>query len=503
MERIGARQLLEWVVDTGTFESWDQPPGAPPAAFATDAYHQALTAAERRTGLDESVLTGCGQIRGRRVALIVSEFDFLAGSMGVQASERLTAAVERATAERLPLLASPTSGGTRMQEGTVAFLQMVKMTQALVQHKHAGLPYLVYLRHPTTGGVMASFGSLGHITVAQPGALLGFLGPRVYKSLYGDDFPPGIQVAENLYARGILDAVLPPQALAEAVERALRVLSAPRTNLQRLSEPEPWVPDDQPAWDSIVMSRRPERPGVRTLLRMAARDVVTLNGTGQGEADPGMLLALARFGDVACIVSGQCRRGQTVESPMGPAGIREARRGIRMARELNLPLVSFIDTPGAALSADAENGGIAGEIARSIADMVDLSAPTVSVLLGQGTGGGALALVPADRVVAAQHSWLAPLPPEGASAIVHRSTDRAAEMASAQHVRSADLLADGIVDRIVPEHPDAADEPEAFCARMGHALQYELAELSHLGTEERLRLRRLRIRALGLASGAV
>jgi len=150
---------------------------------------------------------------------------------------------------------------------------------------------------------------------------------------------------------------------------------------------------------------------------------------------------------------------------------------MRLAAELHLPLLTVIDTPGAALSVEAEEGGLAGEIARSLADLVTLQAPTLSLMLGQGTGGGALALLPADRVVAAQHAWLSPLPPEGASAIVHRDTDHAPEMARAQRVRSLDLKAAGIVDVVVPELPDAADEPEEFCRRVGDVLRHELAWL--------------------------
>ncbi len=498
MSRIPARVLLDHVVDPGTFVSWDEPPLPPLPDFATERYAQDLATARERTGLDESVLTGEALIRGWRVALLVSEFDFLAGSMGVAAAERLTRAVERATAQRMPLLASPTSGGTRMQEGTVAFMQMVKMTQAINAHKSAGLPYLVYLRHPTTGGVMASFGSLGHLTVAEPGALLGFLGPRVYEALYGEKFPDGVQVAENLQRRGIVDAVLTPAELAEAVDRGLRVLMAPRTGLPDIDPPEQVPPSGLPAWESILITRRPDRPGVRELLRYAAQDVVAMSGTGQGESDPGMLLALARFGAAPCIVLGQCRHGQRVDQPMGPGALRVARRGIRVARELDLPLVSVIDTPGAALSAAAENGGIAGEIARTLADLTDLRAPTVSVLLGQGTGGGALALVPADRVLAAQHAWLSPLPPEGASVIVHRDTSHAPEMAQAQHVRAAELVGNGIVHRLIAEHDDAADEPEAFCRRVGRAIQWELTDLLRLTPDDRLAARHRHFRVMGL-----
>src|SRR3978361_2295662 len=182
-------------------------------------YPSELAAAEAATGLDESVITGEGRVFGRRVAVVACEFDFLAGGLGVAAAERITVAVQRATAERLPLLASPSSGGTRMQEGTVAFLQMVKISAAVTLHKQAHLPYLVYLRNPTTGGVFASWGSLGHITVAEPGALIGFLGPRVYQHLYGQPFPEGVQTAENLQRYGVIDAVIPLASLRGTLDR--------------------------------------------------------------------------------------------------------------------------------------------------------------------------------------------------------------------------------------------------------------------------------------------
>ena len=197
-------------------------------------------------------------------------------------------AVERATRERLPLFAGPTSGGTRMQEGTVAFLQMVKISAAVAAHKAAGLPYVVYLRHPTTGGVFASWGSLGHVTAAEPGALIGFLGPRVYEALYGDPFPPGVQIAENLAARGLVDAVVSAEQLRTVASTRWRVLAAPR---RRRRLPVPHAPAEElrdvPAWESIQRSRRPERPGVRALLKVAANTVTPLQGTGEGETIPG------------------------------------------------------------------------------------------------------------------------------------------------------------------------------------------------------------------------
>lgn len=479
--RISALDLISHALDEGSWRSWDTPPDR---TGISAAYAAELTEAEEKSGVDESVITGEGLMRGRRVAIMASEFRFLAGSVGRAAADRLVRAIERATAEGLPLVAAPCSGGTRMQEGTPAFVQMVRISAAIAAHRAAGLPYLVYQRHPTTGGVTASWGSLGHITAAEPGALVGFLGPRVYEALYDQPFPEGVQTAENLRDRGIIDAVVPPEEMAELTHRVLTILMAPGEGVPVSPDPEDQPVPDVDAWDCITRSRRPERPGVRELLEHAASDVVRLNGTGQGETDPGLLFALARFGDAPCVLIAQDRAGQTAEHPLGPEALREARRGMRLAAELGLPFVTVIDTPGAALSAEAENGNLAGEIAHCLADLVSLEAPTLCLMLGQGNGGGALALLPADRVVAAQHAWLSPLPPEGASAIVHRDLDHAPDMARAQQVRAIDLHEHGIVDRIVAELPDAADEAEAFCQRVGAVLQHELSALLAAGPGE-------------------
>ncbi len=490
MSRISALALRNALLDDESFISWDDPP----LQVATSpAYRRELDGAAARTGLDEAVLTGEGRVCGRRVALVACEFDFLAGSIGVAAAERIIAAVYRATAEGLPLLASPSSGGTRMQEGTVAFLQMVKIAAAVELHKKAHLPYLVYLRHPTTGGVFASWGSLGHVTTAEPGALIGFLGPRVYEHLYGEPFPSGVQTAENLQRHGVVDAVVPLAVLRSTLDRALRVICDPPGQPPALPAGEP-LPDI-PAWESVEASRRPDRPGIGHLLRHGATDRVLLSGTGAGEAAAATLLALARFGGQPAVVVGQQRAAGGL---VGPAALREARRGMALAAGLQLPLVLVIDTAGPALSTEAEQGGLAGEIAHCLAELVTLDTPTVSVLLGQGSGGPALAMVPADRVLAALHGWLAPLPPEGASAIVYRDVEHAPQLAAAQGIRSADLLSRGIVDAIVPEHPDAADEPKAFTCRLAASIANELHLLRAAPAEKRLAARLQRYRRIGL-----
>jgi acyl-CoA carboxylase subunit beta len=458
--RLDARGLIGLVLDDGTFAGWDSPVDT---SGLDEAYVEQLAGARARSGADEAVVTGSGRIRGHDVAVIVGEFGFLGGSIGRATAHRIVAAVTRATRERLPLLVATSSGGTRMQEGTPAFVEMVAISRAVVAHKSAGLPYLVYLRNPTTGGVFASWGSLGHVTVAEPGALIGFLGPRVYEALHGAAFPEGVQVAENLVDKGIVDAVVAPEDLAAVASRVLRLLTAERHPGSCAAQRREAAPQRRTStWDSVLLTRRADRPGVRDLLARGADDVLPLSGTGDGERDAGLLLALTSFDGHACVLVGQDRRNQSPAHSMGPAALREARRGMRLAQELGLPLITVIDTPGADLSPRAEERALAGEIARCLADMSQLTVPTVAVLLGQGCGGGALALLPARRVIAAEHAWLSPLPPEGASAIVHHDTDHAPLVAERQRIGAFDLLDDGIVHTVVPEEPAAHEDPRAF-----------------------------------------
>lgn len=473
MARLTARDLLDLVLDD--FESWDTPPRR---AGISDAYAAELRAAEAKSGVDESVLTGAGTLAGHRVAVLVSEFGFLAGSIGRDAADRLVSAVQRATRERLPLVAAPASGGTRMQEGTPAFVQMVRIGQALAAHKDAGLPYLVYLRHPTTGGVMATWGSLGHVTIAEPRALLGFLGPRVVELVTGEALPDDVQRSENLRFQGIIDGVVLPSDLREIAATTLDILGTRATPMPDIDADPLERPD---AWDAITRTRSPGRPGARELLAQASR-LVPLNGTSRGGRDRGISLSLATFGDSPCVVVAQDRAAQA-KQPFGPEGLRVAQRGFTLAEQLGLPVVTVIDTRGAALTADAENGAIAGEIARTLGGLLATQAPTLCVMLGEGNGGGALALLPADRVLAAQHAWLTPLPPEGASAIVYGDTTHAPDMARAQQVTAFDLRDVGVVDRIVSERPDAAQEPDAFCARLAAVIEHELGTLA-AGTPE-------------------
>lgn len=263
------------------------------------------------------------------------------------------------------------------------------------------------------------------------------------------------------------------------------MLTAITAEPRRAPRPDPATTAAGPAWESVLRTRRAGRPGAADLIRLAATDVTSLHQAG-------LILALARIGGYPCVLIAQDRRGP----PPGPGALRQARRGARLAAGLRLPLVCVIDTPGAELSARAEEDGVAGEIAHCLADLTTLPVPTVSLLLGQGAGGAALALLPADRVLAAQHAWLAPLAPEGASAIVYRDTGHAPELAARQGIRSADLAADGIIDQVIPETPA---DPGRFCRDLGHALHQALEDLANQGDDTRLARRQRRYRRLGIS----
>lgn len=469
MPRTSTADLLTTLLDPDSWRSWNAPPTDP---TGDPVYLAQLSDVRAATGLDESVTTGSGRIGDQPVAVVAGDFEFLAGSVGMAAAGRIIAAVERATGLGLPILGLPASGGTRLQEGTPAFLEMAGIAAALRRHTDSGLPYLVYLRHPTTGGVFASWGSLGDITFGEPGALTGFLGPRVYEGLYGHEFPPDVQTSEGLAAAGVIDGVASPGRFRAIAAECVTIWGARPgaeaplgweapgpavTHLPSARAPEHHEPGaDADSWTAISATRGPGRAGARDLL--AALDAtVELSGTGAGEVAAATVLALGRLGGQGFVIVAQDRVAQQhlaegdPTAGIGPADLRVARRGMRLAERWGLPFVTVVDTQGAELSAAAEWGALGGEIARCLADLSDLRVPTLSILLGGGAGGGALALLPADRVIAASDSWVTPLPVEGASLIRFRTTDRAAELAAGQQIRAANLAGVGAVDRIVAE----------------------------------------------------
>ena len=500
-----AAERVALVTDDGSFEEWDADVASDdPLCFSdTKPYRERLAEAQRTTGLAEAVLTGQAALDGRPFAVVAGEFGFLGGSIGVATAERVARTFERALAERLPLVALPASGGSRMQEGTLAVIGMAKLADAAGRLRAAGLPYVVCLTNPTMGGVLASWGSLGTVTFALPDATVGFAGPRVVELLTGRALPSRVQRSETLLAQGLIDDVVPASELRSGVARVLAVAAGCEEDgagSPVSSAPAAPLAADRDAWASIQHGRDRRRPGAGALLDAIAVDVTVLRGARDGHPDdPACFAALARVAGFPAVVIAQRRRGDGTPAVMNPAGYRKARRAMALAAELRLPLVTVVDTPGAELSEDAERGGLAGQIAGCLADMAALPVPTVAILLGEGGSGGALALLNADRVLVAEHASLGVIAPEGASAILYRDVEHAAELAATQGGASWQLLDAGIADTLIPEPRPAHEEPDAFLARIDAALSATLADITAADPAARLAARHRRWRNVGLS----
>lgn len=492
VSRIGVSALIDELVDDGTFVEWtpDELGVEIDAVEQPDTYGAELASARLSTGRAESVVVGLGQVAGNDTVLILGDFDFLAGSVGRAACALVIAAFERAGDLALPVFASPSSGGTRMQEGTAAFVLMADVAACVQRFRETGNSLTVWLRNPTTGGVMATWGSLGTFTFGEPGALTGFLGPRVYQELTGEPFPQNVQTSENLAAHGVIDGVVPLTQLRKTVTNILDVVgtsadeTAPNTrsndarSIGTASTPDPW--------ECVERTRLPARPTSADLLDANLSQQTQLSGTTKGERSEAVTISLGLWHGIPVVVAAQDRAAQARGAHLNPAALRTARRAMKLASELDVPFVSVVDTAGAELSASAEESALAGEIARCLADLTTLQVPTVSVLLGMGCGGGALAMLPADKVISLEFGWVSPLPLEGASIIRFRTPDRAAEMARSQEVAAWQLARRGIVDTVVSEAHDLPGQEVGVMARLGDVVADELAQLC--ATEQSLRL---------------
>jgi acetyl-CoA carboxylase carboxyl transferase subunit beta len=390
---------------------------------------------------EESVVTG----RTAAYAFVEGQFDVLGGSMGAAHGERVVRAYRRAIDERLPMVAFTASGGARMQEGMVSLIQMARTASAARAHAGAGLLSLAIHRQPTTGGVFASYGSLADIRAAWPGATVGFAGPRVVELATGETLGPDSHTAESAHRAGLVDALVGPDDEAAWIDAALglRDLPPPSPFCAGFS---PQVGDNpaQNAWAVVQRARAEDRPTGTDVAWMVSTSWVELRG-----ADPVVRAALATVGGRRVVVVAHDRRAGAGRP--GPAGMGLAQRAIALAGRLGLPLVTFIDTPGAEPGAAAEAAGIAGEIARTFAAMAELPTRSVAICVGEGGSGGALAFGHADRLLLLENAIFSVIGPEGAAAILERDVDKAPQVAERLKLTAPDLLGLGIIDGVVTE----------------------------------------------------
>jgi acetyl-CoA carboxylase carboxyl transferase subunit beta len=410
----------------------------------------------RRVPPGDSVVTGRAVADGARYVVIAGRFDVLGGSMGAVHGERVVRAYRRAALERLPVVVLASSGGARLQEGMVALAQLARTAAAARAHARAGLLSVAVLRAPSTGGVLASYASLTDLRAAQPGATIGFAGPRVVEVVTGAPLPASSHTGESAYAAGLVDALVPPDEQAAWIEAALGVRDR-RLPLRPAPPDSGAVSAGDGAWLEVQRARAPGRP---TGLDHAARlcdSWIELRGT-----DPTVRAGLARIGPERVVVVANDRRAGTGRP--GPAAYRLARRALALASRLKLPFLSLVDMPGAEPGDRAEADGVAGEIAETFAALAEAPVTTVAVCVGEGGSGGALALAAADRLLMLEHAVFSVIAPEGAAAILARDPSQAPQYAARLRLTAADLVGLGVVDAAIAEDGGAVD------AAVAHAL---------------------------------
>ncbi len=499
--RISARQRLGLLLDPGSFRETDRwLASADPLRF-TDrvSYHERLWEAQRRTGLTEAVITGTGTIDGQPVVVAVMEFEFLGGSMGSVVGEKVARTFERALRRKQPAITVAASGGARMQEGMLSLMQMAKTAAAARRLHQARIPYISVLTDPTTGGVLASFASLGDVLVAEPGALIGFSGPRVIEQTIGQKLPPEAQRAEFLLAHGQLDLVVPRPRLRATLAELLRLLTAQAgftPAARRWAEEPADKADADSAWEVVQRARDARRPTARTFIEHLFSTFIELHGDRLYADDPAVVAGVGEFAGRAVAVIGQERTGR--DGRAMPEGYRKARRVMALAGKFGLPLITLVDTPGAYPGLESEERGLAGAIAECLATLSELPVPTVAVVIGEGASGGALALALADRIIMLENATFEVISPEGAAAILYRDASRAAEMAEALRLTARDLKELGLVDRVVSEPEGGAHVDPAGAAReLRSAVLAELSELERQPVGRLLKARYEKYRRVG------
>lgn len=504
--RISARRRILQLADPGTFHEHFRTVGSvDPLEFADEIpYPERLREAREKTGLREAAVTGVCEIGGIRVVLAVLEFEFLGGSMGSAVGEKITLAFEMAQRRKLPMITVVSSGGARMQEGMLSLMQMAKTAGAAARLHESRLPYISVLANPTTGGMYASFASLGDVILAEPRSLIGFAGPRVIEQVTGQSLPPGSHTAEAVLEHGMIDAIVPRPRLRDTLTVILGLLTSPY-RLTRVDEietnPSAPEPPAETAWETVQLARRQDRPTSLDYLHRMATMFFELRGDRFYGDDGAIVCGLADLAGQTAMFIGQERGHDDSRHNEGramPEGYRKAQRAMRLATKFKLPVVTFIDTPGARMGLEAESRGIARALSTSLGLMSTLPVPIVSVIIGEGGSGGALALAVADRILMLENAIYSVISPEGCAAILYRDADRAEDVAPSLKLTAHDLREAGVIDVVVPEPLGGAHvDPDAAAWQIKRHLLQELTELQRVKPAQLKKRRYKKFRKIG------
>lgn len=504
--RVHARRRIEMVTDEGSFEEWDSDlQGGNPLEYK--GYEEKLEKLQEKTGLSEAVITGKAKIDGRETAIGVCDGRFLMASMGEAVGEKIARAVERATEERLPVILFACSGGARMQEGIVSLMQMAKTSAALKHHSDAGLLYISVLTDPTTGGVTASFAMLGDVILAEPKALIGFAGPRVIEQTIGQKLPEGFQRAEFLLEHGFLDAIVERPQMKAVLSKILALHEKGKgTGFNRKECDQEMAADGRKeenltAWQRVELSRRKDRPVGSDYIDALFTDFVEFHGDRYFADDKAIIGGVAKFHGMPITVIAQAKGRNTkenIERNFGmpkPEGYRKALRLMKQAEKFARPVICLVDTPGAFCGLEAEERGQGEAIARNIYEMSGLKVPVVSIIIGEGGSGGALAMATADEVWMLENSIYSILSPEGFASILWKDSSKAKEAAEVMKLTAENLKAQGIVERVFAE-PETytVQNMDSVIMQINEAIEEFLMRYGSLSEQELIRHRYERFR---------
>lgn len=466
------------IVDDGSFEPvLDGLVSRDPLGYP--GYRHALEAAGR-----EPLDAGPARIAGRAVEVAVFDFAVMGGSMGEVVGERVARAFERATDRAVPFVLMIATGGARMQEGMVSLAQMPKLVAARIEAGRARVPFVAVLGDPTTGGVLASVGNLADVTLAVEGATIGFAGPRVVHRFTGEPLPAGTHSAAFALRHGLVDGVVSEADVRSHIARVLEAL-APDDADPADESPGPVPGPPQDPWATLLAIRSGDRPRPPQLAVAIGDASVGLRGDRSGVDDPAVVCMLTRIGGRRAVVV-----AVDPEHSPGPGAYRKTRRALDVAVRLGIPVVTLIDSRGADPSPEAEQSGIAAEIAATFESMLTAAVPIVSVVTGEGGSGGALAFATGDVLLAYSDSIFTVLDVEAAAEILWRDATRAPEAARLLKIGALDLLKFGIADGLIPGPPEAGS--------LKRAVTYHLARLSTENSDERrTAIRRRRWRTVG------
>ncbi|MCC8137051.1 MAG: acetyl-CoA carboxylase, carboxyltransferase subunit beta [Clostridiales bacterium] len=503
--RVHAYRRIEMIIDAGTFEEWDaQMEEVNPLDYPE--YGEKLAAVKEKTSLNEAIVTGCGKINGIETVIMVCDCRFLMGSMGYNVGEKVARAFERATERRLPVIAYAASGGARMQEGIVSLMQMTKTSAAVKNHSDAGLLYISVLTDPTTGGVTASFAMLGDIILSEPKALIGFAGPRVIEQTIRQKLPEGFQRAEFQQEHGFVDRVVErrdqkamlglllklhcgeeswqtwseennlhtssDETISETMRRQLeswrdhapKSRRAPFSGTMRQKTLNKIAKRHTEPLEAVHQARKNGRLVAGDYIRTLFQDFIEFHGDRYFGDDAAVIGGLATYCGVPVTVIGQ-DRGKTMEETVGrnfgmasPEGYRKSLRLMKQAEKFNRPIICFVDTPGAYPGMEAEERGQGEAIARNLYEMSTMKVPILSIIIGQGGSGGALALAVANEVWMLENATYSILSPEGFASIIWKDASRADEAVKLMKVTAQELYELGIIERIICEDEPAEEE---------------------------------------------